>query len=454
MKKMKLTLPYNLDTLTWDQQHKNNVEATYCYCGGPGIWFQKMLQCCRCKQWYHEACMQCLEYQLLYADSFYIFVCSPCNAGNEYIKRLDVDWADLVHIGLFNLAVMQKRKYFDLDGELMPWLLENWDQLQVNKYTEITEDEKEVEVKNALESNKTRFTNGSEVRKKWALWGLRVRVPPPRIHITLPFTGQVTDELMNKLKIKGRRSKVFMPVECKSPVNQIHYSPLHARGAVKKRLDAVALGQGECKYSPSKHAGSPGKSARKPKKLPFLETLIPLGSSFVGCNHPFKTEIEQSAEKAEQKIRAKIWNKFLETFDCNEEVESSTGITDFVPDDPPVLEKVEPVVPTISCNGTPPMPEIQEKKPGRKSVPKLEKNNEKRGSDRQRRRKSTQRTNVPVDIANDSAKEDDFTVKHVKSVAGGNYYCCHDKFGYGRGFSVMGRRVDSMGRVEYMVKWD
>jgi hypothetical protein len=52
-----------------------------------------------------------------------------------------------------------------------------------------------------------------EVRKKAALWGLRVRVPPPRIHITLPFKGHVNDELMNKLKIKGRRSKVFMPVE-------------------------------------------------------------------------------------------------------------------------------------------------------------------------------------------------------------------------------------------------
>ncbi|XP_060567350.1 uncharacterized protein LOC132726099 [Ruditapes philippinarum] len=38
MTKMKLELPYNLETLTWDQQHKNNLEATYCYCGGPGMY--------------------------------------------------------------------------------------------------------------------------------------------------------------------------------------------------------------------------------------------------------------------------------------------------------------------------------------------------------------------------------------------------------------------------------
>ena len=36
--------------------------------------------------------MQCTENPLLFGDGFYIFVCLPCNFGEEYIKRLDVEW--------------------------------------------------------------------------------------------------------------------------------------------------------------------------------------------------------------------------------------------------------------------------------------------------------------------------------------------------------------------------
>ena len=57
-----------------------------------------------------------------------------------------------------------------------------------------------------------RFINGNEVRKRAVFWGLRVRVPPPRTHIKLPVDGLVDDEVMKKLKVKGRRSKVFVPV--------------------------------------------------------------------------------------------------------------------------------------------------------------------------------------------------------------------------------------------------
>lgn len=62
---------------------------------------------------------------------FYVFVCSICNHGKEFIRRLELKWVDLVHLMLFNLTAFNSKKYYDLDTVIIPYINDNWHALQL-----------------------------------------------------------------------------------------------------------------------------------------------------------------------------------------------------------------------------------------------------------------------------------------------------------------------------------
>ncbi|XP_019641014.1 PREDICTED: metal-response element-binding transcription factor 2-like [Branchiostoma belcheri] len=220
LQQMKLALPYELSSLSWDSAHRTNKQECYCYCGGPGDWFLKMLQCSRCKQWFHEACVQCLEKPMLYGDRFYLFVCSVCNAGPEYLQRMEMKWVDLAQLVLYNLSLTNKKKYQDFDNEIMPFINNNWDNLQLVRLEAFTRGERQEKVLDALKASKTRFACGKEVKKRKSIFGLRIRTPPVPPTIILPLDGPINEVTMNDLEMKGRKVKTFVPAQrlSESPV--------------------------------------------------------------------------------------------------------------------------------------------------------------------------------------------------------------------------------------------
>ena len=180
------------------------MQGLYCYCGAPGDWYNRMVCCARCSQWFHERCLapRPLAMPIIPGDPFWLFVCVHCNSGSECLKRMDLSWAELVHLTLFDLTLKTERKFHHFEKDLLPFFRSSWNTFQLKKhFTNLSEEERKTKLREELTRKfpskngmkESQFENGAESGQDCRLWGLRLLAPPPRPCYQVPNVGIIQE---------------------------------------------------------------------------------------------------------------------------------------------------------------------------------------------------------------------------------------------------------------------
>ncbi|EDW32276.1 GL11547 [Drosophila persimilis] len=204
-------LPYHADKLSWDEKHRVNEEQIYCYCGKPGKFNHNMLQCCKCQNWFHTQCMQNFKEKLLRGDTFFVFCCTVCNDGVEYVRRIQIDWVDMLHIALYNLRKHHNQKYHHL-LDILPFVLEQRHKLPIaEQWKTLPETALMERIKQTLKDHTGRFVCGREFKRDPSFFALRHSGPPVTPKVWLQPHEEVCDAVLvnrfNILLMPGKESE-------------------------------------------------------------------------------------------------------------------------------------------------------------------------------------------------------------------------------------------------------
>ncbi|KAJ2745216.1 hypothetical protein GGI20_002355 [Coemansia sp. BCRC 34301] len=180
---------YNLESLEWDDAHRRNKEAVYCYCGLDYNDGDCMLRCSGCQQLFHWDCVACLKAKPLYGDSFYRFKCSVCTGGgSEEYKRDTLSWVQVIYVVLYHLIKTEPEKqYFRWRENICATISDNWEGLMPGKTKTATWHNT---VAGCLSTHNTMFRSGFDDTQQPGNWTLKAVVEPALAKFKAPVKSK------------------------------------------------------------------------------------------------------------------------------------------------------------------------------------------------------------------------------------------------------------------------
>ncbi|GFQ90383.1 metal-response element-binding transcription factor 2 [Trichonephila clavata] len=295
----------------------NKKSRTFCYCGQSGDEKLNMLHCVKCKRWLHEECVKSLDIPMLLGDRFYILICSECNAGSECLARVQLTWCDILHLVLYNLSVTYKKKYFDLDECIIPFIVDNWERLRLfGPVVSVKSEDRRNKILEALLKDSKRFKSGREIKKSKNIFGLRLKVPP-EAPIVQHSAKVKNDVIVWEFLVKGRRYQILTSKKSKSTkeTTENGKSKVKLQTVQSHSKDVVSKCRGGLPYNENGIHKTKNR-AKHTSTSPFneesaceglLDSLIPVPPNFTLENNPFlhacKTRVANRTNPQSRKRR-------------------------------------------------------------------------------------------------------------------------------------------------------
>ena len=198
-------MDFNVNTEKVEDLDAENAE--FCYCN-KSFHTENIpyLPCVMCLKSFHQSCiknMQNWSSRPLFGDIFYHFICLDCSKDKiEQIKRYSLSWAEVVHLALINLSILQpkplieNKSYYHYKTDICNFIESNWDRFWCKPQTAAWK----ASVASIL-STSPKFVNSTGL---WALANDAVLDPPKNNRPTFSILpdGSFVEDLKKPVKKK------------------------------------------------------------------------------------------------------------------------------------------------------------------------------------------------------------------------------------------------------------